>query len=73
MTSSFDHALAGYTTPLQKESKDFKDVEAKASKIANEIESSTYYKNRIELENGDEVCWLCFINYNTMYSIYVYI
>ncbi|KAF6198157.1 hypothetical protein GE061_007904 [Apolygus lucorum] len=54
VTSSFDHALAGYTTPLQKENKDFKEVEAKASKIANEIESSTYYKNRIELENGDE-------------------
>ncbi|CAB0020701.1 unnamed protein product [Nesidiocoris tenuis] len=54
VTSNFDHGLSGYTIALQRESKDFKEVEARASKIANEIENSTYYKNRIELENGDE-------------------
>nr|CAD7429064.1 unnamed protein product [Timema monikensis] len=53
--SSFQPSLEGYTLQLQKEdTKDYKDAEAKAAKIANEIENNPRYKARIELENGDE-------------------
>ncbi|CAH1393802.1 unnamed protein product [Nezara viridula] len=55
VTSNFDHGLSDYTTPLQnKDSKDYKDAEAKAAKIANEIESNPNYKVRIDMENGEE-------------------
>uniref|UniRef100_A0A023EZR3 LsmAD domain-containing protein n=1 Tax=Triatoma infestans TaxID=30076 RepID=A0A023EZR3_TRIIF len=55
VTSNFDHGLSAYTTPLQnKDTKDYKDAEAKATKIANEIESNPHYKTRIDVENGDE-------------------
>ncbi|KAK9497109.1 hypothetical protein O3M35_004486 [Rhynocoris fuscipes] len=55
LTSNFDQGLSAYTTPLQnKDSKDYKDAEAKAAKIANEIENNPHYKSRIEVENGDE-------------------
>ncbi|XP_014258181.1 ataxin-2-like isoform X3 [Cimex lectularius] len=55
VTSDFDQGLSAYTTPLQnKDSKDYKDAEAKATKIAYEIESNPHYKLRVDLENGDE-------------------
>lgn len=55
VTSTFDYGLTGYTTQLQnKNSKDYKDAEAKAAKIANEIESNPTYKARVDVENGDE-------------------
>ncbi|KAK6641569.1 hypothetical protein RUM44_013284 [Polyplax serrata] len=53
--SSFDHSLAGYTLPLAKsDSKEYKEAEAKAAKIASEIENNPSYVARLELENGDE-------------------
>uniref|UniRef100_A0A1B6G4L2 Sm domain-containing protein n=1 Tax=Cuerna arida TaxID=1464854 RepID=A0A1B6G4L2_9HEMI len=55
VTSTFDQSLQGYTVPLQKQdTKEFKEAEAKAAQIANEIENNPNYKARIELENGDE-------------------
>lgn len=55
VTSTFDHSMPGYTMQLQKrDTKDYKDAEAKATKIANEIENNPSYKARIEIENGDE-------------------
>ncbi|KAG8226893.1 hypothetical protein J437_LFUL005652, partial [Ladona fulva] len=53
--STFDHTLAGYTLQLQKSNtKDYKDAEAKATKIANEIENNPMYKARVEMENGGD-------------------
>lgn len=55
VTTSFDQSLEGYTVPLEKaNTKEFKEAEAKAAQIANEIENNPNYKARIELENGDE-------------------
>ncbi|GIY44699.1 ataxin-2 [Caerostris darwini] len=53
--SSFDSNLPGYTIPLNKQNtEEYKQQEAKASKIAQEIESSLHHKSRSALENGDE-------------------
>lgn len=52
--STFDQSLSGYTMPIQKDTQDFKEKEAEAAKKAQEIESGSGYKERIELENGDE-------------------
>lgn len=53
--SSFDHSLAGYTLPLERsESKGFKEAEARAARIASEIERNPKTHARLELENGDE-------------------
>ncbi|XP_014246411.1 ataxin-2 homolog isoform X2 [Cimex lectularius] len=53
--SDFDPELSLYTLPLpKKDSKDYREAEAKAEKIANEIEKNQNYKARIELENNDE-------------------
>ncbi|KAG8181204.1 hypothetical protein JTE90_013172 [Oedothorax gibbosus] len=53
--SSFDSTLPGYTIPLNKQNtEEYKQQEARASKIAQEIESGFHHKNRAALENGDE-------------------
>ncbi|GBN20349.1 Ataxin-2, partial [Araneus ventricosus] len=53
--SSFDSNLPGYTIPLNKQNtEEYKQQEARASKIAQEIESGFHHKSRAALENGDE-------------------
>nr|XP_029736393.1 ataxin-2 homolog isoform X1 [Aedes albopictus] len=53
--STFDHSLTGYTVQItKKDSDDFKAQEYEAERIANEIENNPIYKDRIDLENGDE-------------------
>ncbi|XP_049534288.1 ataxin-2 homolog isoform X1 [Anopheles darlingi] len=53
--STFDQSLSGYTVPIQKrDSEEFKVQELEAEKIANEIENNPVYKERIDIENGDE-------------------
>lgn len=53
--TNFDQNLVGYTIPLQKsDSKEYREIEAKAALLANEIENNPNYKARIDLENGDE-------------------
>ncbi|XP_022239407.1 ataxin-2-like protein [Limulus polyphemus] len=55
VTSTYDSTLQGYTVPLErKNTEEYKKQEAKAMKIALEIENSQQYRTRIALENGDE-------------------
>ncbi|XP_060534458.1 ataxin-2 homolog isoform X2 [Cylas formicarius] len=55
VTSTFDHSLRGYTVPLQtSDSADFREAQARADQIANEIENQPQHKARLDLENGDE-------------------
>uniref|UniRef100_A0AAR5PS49 LsmAD domain-containing protein n=1 Tax=Dendroctonus ponderosae TaxID=77166 RepID=A0AAR5PS49_DENPD len=53
--STFDHSLRGYTVPLQtSDTADFREAQAKAAQIAQEIENQPAYKARLDMENGDE-------------------
>ncbi|KRT81996.1 hypothetical protein AMK59_4944 [Oryctes borbonicus] len=53
--STYDNTLTGYTVQLQKsDTPDYREREALAQQLANEIESQPAYKQRIEMENGDE-------------------
>lgn len=52
--STFDQSLSGYTMPIQKDTQEFKEQEAEAEKIAQEIEQASGYRERTEMENGDE-------------------
>lgn len=53
--STFDQSLSGYTIQIQKnDTQDYKDAEEQAEKIALEIESQPAYKERTDIENGDE-------------------
>ncbi|XP_016952561.1 ataxin-2 homolog isoform X1 [Drosophila biarmipes] len=55
VTSTFDDSLASYTVPLDKgDSQEFKEAEAKAEKLAAEIENNPTCRDRLDLENGDE-------------------
>ncbi|XP_054722608.1 ataxin-2-like protein [Uloborus diversus] len=53
--SSYDNSLQEYTVPLtKKDTEEYKLQEAKAMKIAHEIEANVSYQTRLQLENGDE-------------------
>ncbi|XP_067615542.1 ataxin-2 homolog isoform X2 [Eurosta solidaginis] len=53
--STFDDSLSTYTVQLDKvDSDEFKEAEAKAEKLAAEIENNPIYRERVDLENGDE-------------------
>ncbi|GIY02598.1 ataxin-2 homolog [Caerostris extrusa] len=55
VTSSYDNSLQEYTVPLtKKDTEEYKMKEAKAMKIAQEIESNMTYQARLQMENGDE-------------------
>ena len=54
--STYKSNLEGYTTQLatEKDSEEYRKMEANAARLANEIEGSGTNKLAIELENGDE-------------------
>ncbi|XP_076344586.1 uncharacterized protein LOC143244216 isoform X2 [Tachypleus tridentatus] len=55
VTSTYDSTLQGYTVPLErKNTEEYKKQEAKAVKIALEIENNQQHHTRTALENGDE-------------------
>lgn len=52
--STYDENLSQYTTPLEKrDTKEYKEREEAAAKLADEIERSDSYRHRISLENGE--------------------
>nr|XP_022342610.1 ataxin-2-like protein isoform X1 [Crassostrea virginica] len=52
--TKYDDSLTQYTTPLEKrDTKEFKNREEEAERLANEIERSEQYKQHISLENGE--------------------
>jgi len=53
VTTNFDPSLAGYTTTLNRDKID-SEAEARASRIAAQIENNDKSKHSAELENGDE-------------------
>ncbi|KAM3591839.1 uncharacterized protein V6R79_008156 [Siganus canaliculatus] len=54
VTSTYDSSLSMYTVPLEKgNSEVFRQREARATRLASEIESSPQYRHRVSLENDD--------------------
>ncbi|XP_059180819.1 ataxin-2-like protein isoform X1 [Centropristis striata] len=54
VTSTYDSSLSMYTVPLEKgNSEMFRQREARAARLANEIESSPQYRHRVGLENDE--------------------
>ncbi|XP_054851763.1 ataxin-2 isoform X1 [Eublepharis macularius] len=54
VVSTYDSSLSSYTVPLERDnSEEFLKREARATQLAEEIESSTQYKARAALENDD--------------------
>ncbi|KAJ8245885.1 hypothetical protein GJAV_G00261340 [Gymnothorax javanicus] len=52
--STYDSSLAMYTVPLERGSSEgFRQREARAARLASEIESSPQYRHRVSLENED--------------------
>ncbi|XP_057202748.1 ataxin-2-like protein isoform X2 [Triplophysa rosa] len=52
--STYDSSLSMYTVPLERGSSEgFRQREARAARLANEIESSSQYRHRVSLENDD--------------------
>ncbi|XP_022525093.2 ataxin-2-like protein isoform X1 [Astyanax mexicanus] len=52
--STYDSSLSMYTTPLERSgSEGYKQREARAARLANEIEASVQYRHRVALENDD--------------------
>ncbi|XP_021480056.1 ataxin-2-like protein isoform X1 [Oncorhynchus mykiss] len=55
VTSTYDSSLSMYTVPLERGSSDgFRQREARAARLANEIEGSPQYRHRTNLENDDK-------------------
>lgn len=55
VVSSYDNSLQGYTVKLEhKNTDEYKQQEAEAHRIAQEIQSSPLYQARLSAENGDE-------------------
>uniref|UniRef100_A0A672IKF4 Ataxin-2-like protein n=1 Tax=Salarias fasciatus TaxID=181472 RepID=A0A672IKF4_SALFA len=54
VTSTYDASLSMYTVPLERgNSEVFRQREARAARLANEIESSPQYRHRVSLENDE--------------------
>ncbi|XP_077959687.1 ataxin-2-like protein isoform X2 [Gasterosteus aculeatus] len=54
VTSTYDASLSMYTVPLEKGNTDtFRQREARAARLANEIEASPQYRHRVGLENDE--------------------
>ncbi|KAI1884743.1 hypothetical protein AGOR_G00229650 [Albula goreensis] len=52
--STYDSSLSMYTMPLEKSSSEgFRQREARAARLASEIESSPQYRHRVSLENEE--------------------
>lgn len=63
VTTSYTPDMVGYTTPLnRRNTREYREREARATIIAEEIMSSPGARMRAEMENGDEedkyVIWL---------------
>ncbi|RWS13637.1 Ataxin-2-like protein, partial [Dinothrombium tinctorium] len=55
VSSTYDSSLQGYTVPLEiKDTDEYKQKQAEAEKIAQDIENDSVYKERIAKEDGDE-------------------
>ena len=56
LQSTYKSNLEGYTTQISadKNSEEYRKMEAQAARLAQEIEGSSTNKLAIELENGDE-------------------
>ncbi len=53
--TTFNETLLNYTVQIEKkDTQDFREKELQAERIANEIEKNPVYRERVELENGDE-------------------
>lgn len=54
VTSTYDSSLSMYTTPLERgNSEVYRQREARAARLASEIESSPQYRHRVNLENDE--------------------
>ncbi|XP_028331305.1 ataxin-2-like protein isoform X2 [Gouania willdenowi] len=54
VTSTYDSSLSMYTFPLERGSTDvYRQREARAARLASEIESSPQYRHRVNLENEE--------------------
>uniref|UniRef100_A0A3B3CQ61 Ataxin-2-like protein n=1 Tax=Oryzias melastigma TaxID=30732 RepID=A0A3B3CQ61_ORYME len=54
VTSTYDSSLSMYTVPLERgNSENYRQREARAARLANEIESSPQYRHRVGLENDE--------------------
>ncbi|XP_041824081.1 ataxin-2-like protein isoform X2 [Melanotaenia boesemani] len=52
--STYDSSLSSYTMPLEKDSSEvYRQREARAARLASEIESSLQYRRRVSLENEE--------------------
>lgn len=54
VTSTYDSSLSMYTVPLERgNSENYRQREARAARLAQEIESSPQYRSRVNLENDE--------------------